>query len=249
MIQPIRLAFVPWRKTLHALSDLLLPFDYQCMHCRMHRSMREGSCFCHACREALDALSLMTLCPRCLKPRASCVCGGSSTYYAAYRYGDIAAELIQHFKYDHVMGIAFALARQSEPLARVAASGMDAFVPVPLYSRKQRERGFNQAEILARKWTRYTSLPVNMLLRRIRDTQSQTHLTRAERAENVRGAFVVSDKDAARGKRLVLVDDVLTTGATVEECARMLLQSGAAEVRVLTVAAAGLAQDGADMIS
>ncbi len=109
----------------------------------------------------------------------------------------------------------------------------DVVVPVPLHRSRRRERGFNQAEDLAGK----VGVPVVTALRRVRATASQATLPAAQRHRNVRGAFEVTRRGLAlRGTRVVLIDDVATTGATLDACARALKECGVAEVRALTVA-------------
>jgi ComF family protein len=110
-------------------------------------------------------------------------------------------------------------------------------VPVPLHPRRRRERGFNQAELLAREVGRRARLPVapSALVRR-KDTVAQAGLSAAARRRNVRGAFAVRRRAAVAGKVVVLVDDVLTTGATASACASLLRDAGASEVRLLAVA-------------
>jgi ComF family protein len=110
-------------------------------------------------------------------------------------------------------------------------------VPVPLHPRRRRERGFNQAELLAQELSRRTRLEIAAaaLVRR-RPTAPQTGLSAAERRANVRGAFAVRRRAQVAGRVVVLVDDVLTTGATATACARTLSAAGASEVRLLTVA-------------
>ncbi len=116
-------------------------------------------------------------------------------------------------------------------------SEIDAIVPVPLHSRKLREREFNQAEHLGGKLSRAFRKPqISDNLRRVRDTQTQTRLDTKGRADNMRGAFAAKNPEAFEGNRLVLVDDVFTTGATTNECASILLKAGAQSVSVLTVA-------------
>ncbi|MBV9127676.1 MAG: ComF family protein, partial [Verrucomicrobia bacterium] len=114
----------------------------------------------------------------------------------------------------------------------------DALVAVPLHPRRQRARGYNQAAVLAALLGRHAGLPFFAhAVRRVRDTPTQTHLTREERIENLRGAFLVPPRKQVRiaGRRLLLLDDVFTTGSTVNACARALRDAGAAEVRVLAV--------------
>jgi ComF family protein len=115
-------------------------------------------------------------------------------------------------------------------------------VPVPLAPGKQRARGFNQAGEIARAFTRLQHVGSIQLeagsLVRVRETVSQTGLTRHQRQANLRGAFAVTRPERLRSKKILLVDDVMTTGATAGECARILLRAGASEVFVATVARA-----------
>jgi ComF family protein len=134
------------------------------------------------------------------------------------------------------------------PLGLLSGPGFDQFVngfradlliPVPLHRKRLQERGFNQAillgEIFAQRW----GIPlVRNNLQRIRWTEPQINLTASARAENVRGAFALADAAALAGQRVLLVDDVYTTGSTVKECARVLWKGGAAAVAVLTIARA-----------
>jgi len=116
---------------------------------------------------------------------------------------------------------------------------MDGIVPVPLTARALRQRGFNQTLLLARVLSRLTKVPVSMdLLYKKRETLPQIGLGAKERQSNLRGAFKVVGN--ARGKRLILLDDVMTTGATVRECSKALIRAGAKEVVVVTLARASL---------
>ena len=133
-----------------------------------------------------------------------------------------------------------AAALASEPsVQRLLVDGA-VLVPVPLHPLRRRERGFNQAELLARELARRATgvLVAPEVLVRRRDTPSQTGLTAAQRRRNVRGAFAIRHRSRVTGQKLILVDDVLTTGATVRECARALRSAGAREVQVLTAARA-----------
>ncbi len=108
---------------------------------------------------------------------------------------------------------------------------------MPLHPTKKREREFNQAERLARRLSAATGIPVHTgLLRRVLPTRTQTLLTREQRAANMRHAFAPRGQPRLRGRRIVLLDDVFTTGATTSACARVLRRAGAAEVCVWTVA-------------
>jgi ComF family protein len=114
---------------------------------------------------------------------------------------------------------------------------IDLVVPVPLHSRRLRERGFNQSLLLARQVSKRRSIPLNFTaLDRIRQTRPQTRLSGPERHKNVRGAFEVNAPGAVAGRKILLIDDVFTTGATIQECTESLLDAGAKEVHVLTLA-------------
>jgi ComF family protein len=114
---------------------------------------------------------------------------------------------------------------------------IDGIVPVPLHPRKQRQREFNQAEYLAAGLSRAFDVPVlKGKVRRVKDTGTQTKLDAEARARNLRGAFAVRDETIFKGKRLVLLDDVFTTGATMDSCAKTLRGAGAREVIALAVA-------------
>jgi ComF family protein len=112
----------------------------------------------------------------------------------------------------------------------------DALVPVPLYHRRHRQRGFNQALELARGLSSRRDLPVVNCLYRYRETVSQTKLERSARWENMSGAFQMKRGFDVRGRNLLIIDDVFTTGATVNACAKALGQAGAARLAVLTIA-------------
>jgi ComF family protein len=114
---------------------------------------------------------------------------------------------------------------------------LDLVVPVPLHPKRLRQRGFNQSGLLAGEFGRKLKVPVSFdIIRRKNQTQPQTRLNRAERLKNVKGAFEVTDAKRARGRRILLVDDVFTTGTTLSECARTLKKKGgASEVHAITV--------------
>ncbi|MCS7009252.1 MAG: ComF family protein [Chthoniobacterales bacterium] len=113
--------------------------------------------------------------------------------------------------------------------------GCAGFVPVPLHPVRERERGYNQADLIAKELGKSFKLPVCRLLRRVIATPKQTVLTRAQRKKNLKNAFVVQNDKKVSGKRWILVDDVFTTGSTLDECARMLRLAGAEDVNAITV--------------
>jgi ComF family protein len=148
-------------------------------------------------------------------------------------------EIIHRYKYQRALWfepfLAGLLLREAVPALR--GQDWDLIVPVPLHPLKQREREFNQAERLAVHLGAATEIRVNKrLLRRVLFTNTQTRLTRPQRAANMRGAFAMRDGAQLDGERVILVDDVFTTGATTSACAQTLLAAGAGDVCVWTVA-------------
>ncbi len=119
---------------------------------------------------------------------------------------------------------------------RLAGQRFDLIVPVPLHPARQRERGFNQAELLALELQRKCRLPLGRVLQRTRYTTTQTQFDRSERMENLRGAFRLRRGCNVQDLRMLLVDDVLTTGSTLSECAFVLKKAGALSVYAATAA-------------
>jgi ComF family protein len=149
-------------------------------------------------------------------------------------------ELIHRYKYQRAVWLepflADLLIRRAAPVLQTEK--WDMIVPVPLHSLKEKEREFNQAERLARALGAASQIPVRPnLLCRVERTRTQTQLSRSERAANVHRAFACKkDSAALKGRRVVLVDDVLTTGATTSACAKILQSQGASDVCVWTLA-------------
>ena len=151
----------------------------------------------------------------------------------------IVLEIIHRFKYRRELWfepfLADLLLREALPALR--GQNWDFITPVPLHSVKEREREFNQAELIAKHLSVATKIPLNNnLLRRVSPTMTQTRLTRQQRAENMRGAFAIRKGVKLNGEKIILVDDVFTTGATTSACAKVLKTAGAGEVCVWTIA-------------
>jgi ComF family protein len=152
---------------------------------------------------------------------------------------DTVLEAIHRYKYHRALWfepfLAELLISRAQP--ELAGGRWDWLVPIPLHPAKEREREFNQAERLARRLSAAARIPVNhRLVRRVVPTRTQTQLTREERRANVRNAFAMCPGERLNGERLVLLDDVFTTGATASACARVLRTAGAGDVCVWTVA-------------
>lgn len=220
---------------------------------------------CPVCRKTLSDAGSLQICSDCqaalpyLNPPACSVCGiplaGAGTDHpcgscisvpppyraarAALRYEGSCRDLIHTFKYLHASHLrrplGLLLAGSLQPFAEEMRP--DLLVPVPLHVSRLRQRGFNQAvllgEILSRQW----QIPLlRQGLQRVRPTIPQMELTRDQRLSNLRNAFQAKETKSVLNRRIMLVDDVFTTGSTLSECSRVLLQAGSLEVTAVTVA-------------
>lgn len=232
-----------WFETL---LDLLFPrscagcggpvgreFRYLCWECMTNiRFIRPPYCDC--CGDPLDGqIDGKWLCPACDSGR------GFGRARSAVRYLGVVRGLICDFKYRRATWLAPDLVTLLDGAyhAHYEAVGIDAVTCVPMFSARQRARTFNQAELLARLLAARLGLPfVGGAIARVRDTGTQTHLTAEARIANVSAAFTSTRPNRLAGRKFLLVDDVMTTGATASECAGAIREAGALEVHVLTVA-------------
>lgn len=158
---------------------------------------------------------------------------------AAVRYDDVARTLVHHLKYHDRMDLAPVMGSWMARAGAELLDEADMLVPVPLHWRRAFSRRFNQSGALAKAMSRASGVPVARdALRRIRPTEHQIGLSRAQRATNVQGAFKVpaERRHLVQGRQIVLVDDVLTSGATSDACARALLRAGASQVDLVVFA-------------
>jgi ComF family protein len=223
---------------------------------------------CRLCKQPIESWTRVPICPACwltVRPSAGVACTRcgiflerpallhGTAYCGVCRRNTFAFEQARSFAWyegalrDIVVQFKY---RGLHPLAKPLASylahaldGLDAgpwdlVLPVPLHRRRERHRGFNQAALLAAQIGRLRGIRVAKDCVRVLDTRPQTGLRRAERRKNVKGAFAVPHPERIRGRRILLVDDVLTTGATADACARALQDAGAKGVWVITLARA-----------
>ena len=216
------------------------------------RSISAGEYLCDQC-EAKAVRIVAPFCEKCSEPFEGSItgaftcanCAHRTIYFdaavAAYRGRGIVRQIIHEFKYGHQIHLRHLVARWLNAALddeRLRGRRFDVIVPVPLHPARQRERGFNQANLLAELLSTQTSIPSRPLLERIRYTNTQTALDRAERIENLHNAFRLRKNADVRDLRVLLVDDVLTTGSTLSECARVLKRAGALSVHAATAARA-----------
>ena len=221
-----------------------------CQVCRTEKAAAAASYICEHCRSGIRHIEA-PFCDCCGLPfqgeiTVSFECANCRDQKLYFRAARAAVELsgplqdvVHRYKYNHATWfepfLAALLISRAAPV--LAQSQWDCIVPIPLHWLKLRERSFNQSLRLARQLGKATGIPVhNRLLKRTQPTSTQTRLSRAERTENVKRAFAYRGRAKLTGKRIILVDDVLTTGATASACAKLLMQNGASVVDVWTVA-------------
>ncbi|PZR74190.1 MAG: amidophosphoribosyltransferase [Chthoniobacterales bacterium] len=217
-------------------SGLVGPREYLCENCR-NRASRITPPFCAKCSEPFSGAITQTF---------SCAnCEHRTLHFdaavAAYRSRGLVRKLVHEFKYGRQRQLRYPLAAwlgENMNDTRLRGRHFDLIVPVPLHSARERERGFNQATLLAELLSRRIGTPLRPVLERIRYTTTQTAYDRAERMENLRDAFRLRKKADVRELRVLLIDDVLTTGSTLSECARVLKEAGALFVHAATAARA-----------
>jgi ComF family protein len=200
---------------------------------------------CEGCSELLTPIE-PPLCSSCGAPveeeEAQCApCRKRKRNFsntAVFVYDDVVRDVIHRFKYKNCPRYAQGLAKIAlNSLGAGYFEGVEALVPVPMYIKKRRRRGYNQAEELASAFSALTNVPTLYgYLKRIRDTKPQAGLTPTERANNLRGAFALRKKIEL--KSFLLIDDIYTTGETLDVCVDLLKQGGAEQVRCLTLAVA-----------
>ncbi len=232
-----------WRMISEKAADFVLP--RVCPVCLAELSpVRRRPC--EACAELLRELS-HPRCPGCgggvdgvLEFCSECLRLGPRPWALAvsvYPFRGAARELVHRFKYNgHTALGPFLGERLAQNWLRQATLLPDIVTPVPLHWTRLWRRGFNQAELLAREAARTLGLPVRTVLERGRRTSQQALLDSSTRRRNMAGAFTVSARADVRDRTFLVVDDVLTTGATLAAAARALLEAGAARVAVLTLA-------------
>jgi ComF family protein len=212
------------------------PGEYLCDQCEA-KTVRIVAPFCQTCSEPFqgaftDAFTCANCAHRTIHFEAA---------VAAYRSRGIVRQIIHEFKYGRQIHLRYLVARWLLPGLddeRIRDLRFDVMIPVPLHPVRQRERGFNQAILIAELLTEQMSVQSQPWLERVRYTTTQTALDRAERMENLHHAFRLRKNADVRRLRVLLIDDILTTGSTLSECARILKRAGALSVHAATAARA-----------
>jgi len=230
----------------NTLLELFYPSN--CIACGYPQE--PGTLLCGGCKATTPRIEA-PFCSRCSRPFEGLIdgdfecpnCEALSPAYdfvvSKYQANGILRDLIHRFKYGRQYYLRrvlanFLLEAMDDP--RLLSVPADCIVPVPLHPTRLRERGFNQADALAEIVSKSVKIPIMRCIERRRYTQTQTQFDRTERIQNLRNTFALSKNSAVRGKNSLLVDDILTTGSTLHECALVLRAAGAESVRAITVA-------------
>ncbi len=212
------------------------------------RSVPAGEQLCATCAETAARI-LPPFCAKCSQPFHGAITGSFTcancedralhfdAAVSVYRSRGVVRKVMHDFKYGRQVHLRHLLGRWladalDDP--RLAGRRFDVIVPVPLHPARKRERGFNQAELLAGALRQITGRPMRDVLQRTRYTTTQTQFDRSERMENLKGAFRLRRGANVQDLRMLLVDDVLTTGSTLSECASVLKKAGAISVHAAT---------------
>jgi ComF family protein len=237
------------KRILTGLADIVFP--PRCLTCEESLDNKNAP-FCPACFSQIHFLQ-SPLCSCCGIPFAGAdtdnhLCGDCAVSKPIFsvarsigKYETTLLEAIHRFKYNrniHIGEILGKLMAEFE-YSDFAISDYSLIMPVPLHPKKLRQRGFNQSVILAREISKRFQLTLDFLtLRRHTYTEAQINLGRKEREANVSGVFSVTDSEKIHGQKIILVDDVYTSGSTAKECTRVLMHSNADSVAILTIARA-----------
>ena len=230
-------------KILKDLLDFLLPTTCPICYQRIESKGLCPDCFsklefigkqkCAICGQPLDAIVPgMAVCGSCLK---------NPPYFhqaeAVFKYTDISRKLILAFKHGDHIELNELFIKWMEQNSNELIQRNDVLIPVPLHWKRMLKRKYNQAALLAQKLAKkYKKEYEPLILKRSKFTKSQGHLSAKDRKKNVKGVFMVKKNDKIKDKSILLIDDVFTTGATANECAKVLMQAGAKSVDILTLA-------------
>lgn len=243
-----------FRETAEEVLELLYPSHLYCISCRRWIDERQPYRLCHYCLEAIHWATGRTceVCGKCLSPHNPFTrCYSCREHPHRFRkgltcaeYGPEVRDLLFAFKYHGRSDLAETMGEMAADRWEAAGEEEvpDLVVPIPLHPKKRRKRGYNQAGLFAKAFARREGFAYcEDVLERTRETIPLRGLSPNERKTELEGAFRVAPgrEEAVRGRMILAVDDIYTTGATMDEAARVLLKAGASEVRILTFATGG----------
>lgn len=236
------------KKLYNSVLDLLFPEEGVCFYCdKYYEEVKED----HICSECRDKLTFIIedKCPVCGKPtyqssslQRCSYCINKTFYFkkaiSPLEFKGLLRKSIYRYKYESKPYLYKSFGEfMINALKKESIENIDLIVPVPLHRSRKAERGYNQAELLAKYLSSKLNIPQDSKnLIRAKATRIQNRLSRHEREKNIKDAFKIKDSGVFKYKRILLVDDIFTTGATVNECSKILMECGANEVYVITIA-------------
>lgn len=230
---------------LDKVIDFIFPRGYKCILCGEELDHSTLYSICDSCLNSLPYNNGHN-CLRCDRPLNNmgnyCThCKNNKLYFKRNRslflYKKPINTIVRKLKYDNKRYLSETFSNMIAGEVSRMGQNFDIVIPVPLYFKRLKKRGYNQSELLCESLKTKLNMNVNStLLLKVRNTLPQANLTRSERVENLNDAFMVRDKKAVKGKTILLVDDVFTTGTTINECAKTLVEAGAKEVYSITLA-------------
>lgn len=196
------------------ILNIIYPIEERCMVC--------------------DEEGFIGICPSCKSRINKAKNEGSILSYGFY--GGILKSLILKFKYESNYNVGYLLANFLIEIIRESEIDIDIICYIPMIRKDERKRGFNQCKLIANEIGYNLNIPVSNCIKKVKHTKEQKKLTKEERIKNLIGAFEVKSNEDIKNKRVLLIDDVMTTGATIGECTKILKKSGVKEIIVLTIA-------------
>ncbi len=238
---------VIFKKFLDSFLHFVLP--NRCALCKV--SLLQSKGLCHECWQRLTFI-LPPYCAICGLPFNNIadnaapllsLCGSCTGQpppfdkaYAALKYDKVSKQMILRYKYQDETALLPVLGDWLAMAGAALLDESDCITPVPLHWRRLFQRQYNQAGLLAQYLSKKRKIPARLLLKRVSFTGPQGRLSRAKRFKNIKGCFKIKEKEFIKGKNILLIDDVIASGSTVRECARMLKKAGANKVFVLAIA-------------
>lgn len=196
------------------ILNIIYPIEEKCMVC--------------------DEDGFIGICPSCKSRINKAKNEGSILSYGFY--GGILKSLILKFKYESNYNVGYLLANFLIEIIKESEIDIDIICYIPMIRKDERKRGFNQCKLIANEIGYNLNIPVSNCIKKVKHTKEQKKLTKEERIKNLIGAFEVTSNEDIKNKRVLLIDDVMTTGATIDECTKILKKSGVKEIIVLTIA-------------
>ena len=236
---------INFKNIFNLISKEFYPSGYKCLICREELNSNTLYSFCDDCISKLP-FNIGKICVKCGEPIGGmgeyCIhCKNVKPHFkknvSVFLYKHPIDSLIRKFKFDNQKYLGDTLGNFIASEVVKMGVNFDVVIPAPMYHTRKKKRGYNQAELLCNPLKEKLGLNVDCeVLEKVRDTLNQAKLTRSERIENLENAFRVLNKSKVKGKTILIVDDVFTTGTTMNECSKTLLDAGAKEVYTITLA-------------